>query len=166
MIKITCSGCGKKLEAPEESAGKKGKCSCCREIFEIPEAGAKISGKDAAAGKSGFGEENTKIIIKALENLDDARRYKTVAGGINRMLALKFQSIQQGSMLPKDILKVLKSIIKEHDKSSDVFVNRLKTVTSCLNDLKRRGKGEDEIRKEWAGLAKGGWKKFSSGGEK
>ncbi len=166
MIRITCSGCGKKLEAPEESAGKKGKCSCCRAIFEIPGAGAETSGEDAAAGKTGFGEENTKIIIKALENLDEARKYKTVTGGINRTLALKFQSMLQGSMLPKDIVKELKSIIKEHGKGSDVFAGRLKTVTDCLNDLKRRGIGEDEIRKEWAVLAKGGWKKFGSGGKK
>jgi len=37
MFKITCAKCAKRLEAPDEAAGKKGKCPECEEIFDIPE---------------------------------------------------------------------------------------------------------------------------------
>ncbi len=36
MIKITCTNCGKQLEAPEGAAGKKGKCPGCEEVFNVP----------------------------------------------------------------------------------------------------------------------------------
>ncbi len=38
MIKITCKECGKILEAPEEAAGKKGKCPECGSVFVVPDA--------------------------------------------------------------------------------------------------------------------------------
>ncbi len=36
MIKITCSKCGKKLEAPEGPVGKHGKCPDCGQVFPLP----------------------------------------------------------------------------------------------------------------------------------
>lgn len=35
MIKATCKNCGKKLEAPDEVAGKRGRCPECKAVFEI-----------------------------------------------------------------------------------------------------------------------------------
>ncbi len=35
MIKIICFNCGKSLEAPDEAAGKKGRCPGCGEVFEV-----------------------------------------------------------------------------------------------------------------------------------
>lgn len=35
MIKVTCSKCGKKLQAPDESDGKKGECPDCGSVFEV-----------------------------------------------------------------------------------------------------------------------------------
>ncbi len=35
MIKITCKECGKKLEAPAEAEGKKGRCPECRTVFVV-----------------------------------------------------------------------------------------------------------------------------------
>ena len=164
MIKITCVNCGKKLEAPDESAGKKGKCSFCFSIFEVPQSAAAAKDdadlkQDPDAPESEFGVEFTRKIIKAIENLEEARKYKAVGGKINRDLALKLQSMMQGSMYPKDILKDVKRIIREQDKGSDVFVKRMKIVMECLNDLKRGGKGEEEIKKEWERLARAGWRK-------
>lgn len=40
-MKIICSYCQKSLEAPDESAGGKGKCPRCGEVFEIPGEKAK-----------------------------------------------------------------------------------------------------------------------------
>ncbi len=37
MIKITCKECGKKLEAPDEAEGKKGRCPYCKTVFVLPE---------------------------------------------------------------------------------------------------------------------------------
>jgi DNA-directed RNA polymerase subunit RPC12/RpoP len=36
MIKLICLNCGKKLEASDEAAGKKGKCPDCGEVFDVP----------------------------------------------------------------------------------------------------------------------------------
>lgn len=36
MIKITCVNCGMKLEAPGESAGDRGECPRCSEVFDVP----------------------------------------------------------------------------------------------------------------------------------
>jgi hypothetical protein len=36
MIKIICPNCGKRLEAPEEAAGGKGKCPDCGMVFDVP----------------------------------------------------------------------------------------------------------------------------------
>ena len=46
MIKITCAECGRHLEAPDDAAGKKGKCPGCGAVFEVPVAG----GQFAASG--------------------------------------------------------------------------------------------------------------------
>ncbi len=37
-IKLACSACGKKSEAPDEAAGKRGRCPGCGEIFIVPGA--------------------------------------------------------------------------------------------------------------------------------
>lgn len=35
MIKVSCSGCGRRLEAPDEAAGKKARCPGCGAVFEL-----------------------------------------------------------------------------------------------------------------------------------
>ncbi len=156
MIKITCRECRGKLEAPEEAVGKKGKCFHCGAVFEVP---GSVSAADEAPGESVLGEEHELKIIRALESLDVARKFKSAGGGINRDLALKIQSIAQGSKLPGEVIKDLKGIIKEHGCSSDIFADKLKHVISCLNDLKRAGKSDEDVKREWERLARSGWKK-------
>lgn len=62
MIKIACSNCGKKLEAPDESAGKRGKCPGCSAVLTVA-AGAPMEECPAGAGiaaVSGGAEEVRK----------------------------------------------------------------------------------------------------------
>ena len=35
-MKLTCSNCGKRLSAPEQMAGKRGKCPACGHVFVLP----------------------------------------------------------------------------------------------------------------------------------
>lgn len=35
-IQVVCSACGRKLNAPDASAGSRGKCPACGEVLEIP----------------------------------------------------------------------------------------------------------------------------------
>ncbi|HEV3344635.1 MAG TPA: biopolymer transporter ExbD [Pirellulales bacterium] len=45
-IHIECSQCGKKLTAPAERAGKRGRCPSCGEIFVVPSAEAAAPAPD------------------------------------------------------------------------------------------------------------------------
>ena len=36
---VTCPNCGRRLTAPEEAAGKKGRCNACQTVIEIPSHG-------------------------------------------------------------------------------------------------------------------------------
>lgn len=39
-MKLACPQCGKLLEVPDASAGKRGKCPACQTVFLIPDSGA------------------------------------------------------------------------------------------------------------------------------
>lgn len=49
MIRINCVNCRKKLEAPEEAAGKKGRCPGCGQVFDLP---SKISAAGELTSRS------------------------------------------------------------------------------------------------------------------
>lgn len=51
MIKLACRNCGKRLEAPDGTAGRKGRCPGCGEVFAVPEA-VLLSG-ESAGGPAG-----------------------------------------------------------------------------------------------------------------
>ncbi len=57
MMKITCKKCGKKLEAPDEAEGKKGKCPDCGMIFVVSRECAprpeKLEKKDVLPPRAG-----------------------------------------------------------------------------------------------------------------
>lgn len=169
MIEITCTGCKKKLKAPLEAAGKKGRCSECGSIFEVPSAagGDNIAESSPAGPGEAFGAENTEKILEALRNLDEVRRSKSIKGDIDQPLALKFQALMQGAMYPKDISREIGNMLKKESgkslaKSSKAVSAKLKAVNSCLIELKKRGKKEEEIRQEWARLARGAWREKES----
>ncbi len=175
MIKTTCPGCGEKLEAPDEAAGGKGRCAGCGEIFKVPPLpAAGPEGSENAAEKSGgdktpekrraedarefeLDDESIGKIVKALKNLEEARRCKSLKGELSQDLAFRFQAILQGSLRPGDMTREIKNIIKEEGRSSDVCSGKLKVVTDCINELRRSGIKDEKIQKEWAKLAAGGW---------
>lgn len=64
MIKLTCENCGKKLEAPDEAEGKKGRCPYCRTIFALPKE------DDENAGVPG--RAKALAMAQTLERLFDA----------------------------------------------------------------------------------------------
>ncbi len=62
MVKINCNNCGKKLEAPGEAAGKKGKCPGCGEVFVIPEAVFSHEGSaDSYIGQNAPGKQESAV---------------------------------------------------------------------------------------------------------
>jgi len=48
-MKLACPHCGKLLQVPETSAGKKGKCPACQTVFVIPEAPSEAPPAEAAS---------------------------------------------------------------------------------------------------------------------
>lgn len=71
MIKLTCKNCGKHLQAPDESAGRKGKCPGCGEVFAIlevvlPPGGSAGSwtGQDKPGGGNHLSIRNWNLALK------------------------------------------------------------------------------------------------------
>lgn len=56
MIKVTCVKCGMKLEAPDEAAGKKGRCHGCGTVLDMP-------GSEAHEAKHGKQSTKTPVLI-------------------------------------------------------------------------------------------------------
>ncbi len=69
MIKFKCPHCGKGMTAGDESAGKKGRCPGCKEVFVIPGAGA-VKAAPAA---------ERRTLPPAAEDEDEAPRKKRPA---------------------------------------------------------------------------------------
>ena len=71
-IKLACSGCGKKLEAPGEAAGKRGRCPGCGEIFIVP-AGEKRAADPKILSKL---EIKAPALRKEVESMLEKSDYK------------------------------------------------------------------------------------------
>ncbi len=65
MIKITCTNCGKHLEAPDEAAGKRGRCPECGEVFHLPSSETARK-PDDLEGIKGFSDEASALVSEAL----------------------------------------------------------------------------------------------------
>ena len=55
-ISVVCSGCQKKLKAPDSAAGKRTKCPACQSVIEIPSAGA-AAANDSWTVKTATGDD-------------------------------------------------------------------------------------------------------------
>jgi hypothetical protein len=55
-ISVVCSGCQKKLKAPDSAAGKRTKCPACQSVIEIPSAGA-TAANDSWTVKTATGDD-------------------------------------------------------------------------------------------------------------
>ena len=52
MIKFRCKNCGKKINAPEKHAGKKGKCPKCKAILVVPQPDNQIPDENKTGSKT------------------------------------------------------------------------------------------------------------------
>jgi hypothetical protein len=55
-ISVVCSGCQKKLKAPDSASGKRTKCPACQSVIEIPSAGATLA-NDSWTVKTATGDD-------------------------------------------------------------------------------------------------------------